>query len=153
MRQIRLLMIAVGAVVVSSCATTQGHSPANLIDPAEAIQSAATAAPQAVRGRFAMRVQAVGRRDGNIYLNSEEDYRDQRNLTVTIRPSAINALAERFGDQADRFLIGKRIVVDGEARRVQIDFTYNGQPTGKYYYQTHVDVREANQLSIASTAD
>lgn len=153
MRQIRLLMIAVGAVVVSSCATTQGLSTANLIDPAEAIQSAATAAPQAVRGRFAMRVRAVGRRDGNIYLNSEQDYRDQRNLTVTIRPSAINALAERFGEQADRFLIGKRIVVDGEARRVQIDFTHNGQPTGKYYYQTHVDVREASQLSIASAAD
>ena len=100
-----------------------------------------------------MRVRAVGRRDGNIYLNSEQDYRDQRNLTVTIRPSAINALAERFGEQADRFLIGRRIVVDGEARRVRIDFTYNGQPTGKYYYQTHVDVREASQLSIASAAE
>lgn len=153
MRHIRLLMIVVGAVVMSSCATTDDRSPANLISPAEAIQSAATAAPQPVRGRFAMRVRAVGRRDGNIYLNSEDDYRDQRNLTVTIRPSAINPLAERFGDQADRFLIGKLIVVDGEARRVHIDFTENGRPTGKYYYQTHVDVRNADQLSIAAASE
>lgn len=153
MRPIRLLMFAVGAIALSSCATTQGQSPADLIGPAEAIVSAATAAPQAVRGRFAMRVQAVGRRDGNIYLNSEEDYRDQRNLTVTIRPSAINALAERFGEQADRFLIGKRIVVDGEARRVQIDFTHNGQPTGNYYFQTHIDVRNADQLSITTAGE
>lgn len=147
----RVFIAAACAVVLSACATVEG--PTELIGPMEAIQSAAAAAPRAVRGRFAMRVEAVGRRDGNIYLNSEDDYRDQRSLTVTIRPSAIGPLADRFGDEADRYLIGKRIVVDGEARRVHIDFTSDGRPTGKFYYQTHVDVVNADQVSIISASE
>lgn len=146
----RLILIVVCAVAVSSCATTD-RPASDLISPAEAIISAATAAPQPVRGRFTMRVAATGRRDGNIYLNSETDYRDQRNLTITILPGAIDQLAARYGAEADVFLMGKRVVVDGQARRVHIDFTGNGQPTGKYYYQTHVVVSDADQISIVTT--
>ncbi len=153
MRAFRPLLIAVAAAAISSCATIDGVGRSNLISPSEAIQSAAAAAPRSVQGQFALRVTGVGRQDGNIYLNSETDYRDQRNLTIAILPSAIEPLAQRYGSDADVFLIGKRIVVTGAARRTQIDFTDNGRPTGKYYYQTHVRVGDADQISVVTGND
>lgn len=150
MRAIRLLMLAASVVVTSSCATIENADRSGLITPFEAIQSAAAAAPSSVRGRFVIRVQGVGRQDGNVYLNSEIDYRDQRNLTIAILPSAIGPLAQQYGSEADVFLLGKRIVVTGEARRTRILFTEDGRPTGKYYYQTHVRVGDADQVSVES---
>lgn len=152
MHAIRLLFLAGSAVATCSCATIESADRSDLISPFEAIQSAAAAAPRSVGGQFAIRVQGVGRQDGNVYLNSETDYRDQRNLTIAILPSAIGPLAQRYGSEADVFLVGKRIVVTGEARRTRILFTENGRPTGKYYYQTHVRVSNANQVSVVSAS-
>ena len=51
------------------------------ITPAEAIRRAAEAAPRGVEGRFTFTVKATGRAEGNrLFLNSEADYRDQRNI-------------------------------------------------------------------------
>lgn len=149
----RRLILSVAAVVGLSACGPLHRLSSDLISPTEAIISAATAAPRPVPGRFTIRVTSTGRQDGNIYLNSEADYRDQRNLTVAIRAPAIGELAARYGMEADAYLVGKRVVVQGLARRVRIDFTHNGQPTDKYYYQTHVDVFDADQLTILGTGD
>ena len=97
-----------------------------------------------------MPVQSTGRQNHILYLNSELDYRDQRNLTIAILPTAIAPLEARFGQDLDRFFVGKNIVVSGAAQRVKIAFFSNGQLTDKYYYQTHVDVRDADQLRLAA---
>ena len=34
------------------------------------------------------------------------------------------------------------------SRRVRVDFTTNGRPTGKYYYQTHVQLGSAERLTV-----
>jgi hypothetical protein len=104
-----------------------------------------------VPGAFALHVQAAGRANGNVYLNSELDYRDQRNLSIALQPLAIADLEKRFGQPPDQFFIGKDIVVGGAARRVKIFFVADGSPTDKYYYQTHVVVYDANQIRIANT--
>lgn len=153
MRRLPILLAATLVLGLTGCVTVVDPTPSGMISPVEAVMSAATAAPRPVRGVFAMRVKATGRQDGNLYLNSEDDYRDQRNLTVAIRPAAIAQLADRFREQPDDFLVGKRIVVTGEARRVQIHLTHDGQATSKYYFQTHVDVTDARQLSIADTLE
>lgn len=118
------------------------------IGPVEAIQSAAAAAPRAVVGVFVMRVSGAGRQDGNIYLNSEADYRDQRNLTVAFHPAAAESFIAQYGTAPDTFLVGKRIAVSGGARRVRINFSIDGRPTEKYYYQTHVNVWNSRQIRI-----
>lgn len=118
------------------------------IGPEEAIQSAAAAAPRGVLGVFELRVKATGRQDGNVYLNSEGDYRDQRNLTIELRPSALGVLRAAYGADPDDYLIGKQIQVRGTARRIRIDFLAGGTPTGKYYYQTHVVVSDAGQIVV-----
>ena len=118
------------------------------LTPMQAIFAAATAAPEGVPGVFVMQVRNAGRQDGRLFLNSEADYRDQRSLTVAISPSAFAGLEARFGRPLDTALVGQRIAVTGEARRTRIDFTGNGLPTGKYYFQTHVVVTDADQIAL-----
>ena len=121
------------------------------ITPVEAINAAAEAATtseRVVRGVFEMPVRATGRQDSLLYLNSELDYRDQRSLTVAITPNAEKALQERFGADLALALTGKRIRVTGAAQRVTIWFFCDGKRTDKYYFQTHVPVLRADQLTV-----
>ena len=53
---------------------------------------AADKAPDRVPGVFVLNVQASGRSNGDLYLNSETDYRDQRNLSIRILPKAQDEL-------------------------------------------------------------
>jgi hypothetical protein len=143
-------LIAMSLLALAGCQASLSRpmASAGTIAPFEAIQAAAAAAPRRVPGVFEMRVAASGRQSGNIYLNSEKDYRDQRSLTVAIHPSAFAALRARFGGDPDAALAGRVIRVKGAARRAQILFLENGRPTGKYYYQTHVDVVRGEQIEI-----
>lgn len=131
---------------LAGCATDPRITPdARWIDPTQAVQLAAAAAPRGVSGVFALTVQSAAQ-PGPLYLNSERDYRDQRDLTVVVLPAAAKALAERLHGEPERVLRGRRILVAGWARRVRIDFVVDGRPSGKYYYQTHVVVTDAAQI-------
>jgi hypothetical protein len=133
---------------ICGCSSSPDKPGNGSITPTQAILSAADSAPAGVRGTFEMEVRRVGRQDGNIYLDSELDYRDQRNLVIAVHPIAANRLHDSFGQDIDAVALGKRIKVYGEARRTKIVFSVDGRPTGDYYYQTHVDVWDAGQLSI-----
>lgn len=96
-----LSSIFVASVLLAGCAGVQPQqeatSPAAWISPEEAVHLAAKAAPEGVPGIFALRVQATGTQSGRFYLNSELDYRDQRNLTIALGPQVAVQLAERLG--------------------------------------------------------
>jgi len=136
------------AALLGCGAPAASSDPSQPITPIQAILAAASAAPNVVKGVFVLEVRATGRQDGNIYLNSELDYRDQRNLTIAIFPDAAPELRRKFSNDVDVALKGKRIRVSGVAQRVKIGFFENGEFTGKYYYQTHVDVTAANQIEV-----
>jgi len=122
-----------------------------VLTPVEAVIAAADVAPAAVRGVIEMRVRGSGRAGGKIYLNSEQDYRDQRSVSVAIQPMAFTALRKRFGNWPDKALAGKTIRVRGYVRRVRIDFlASNGRASGKYYYQTHIIVKRADQITLVT---
>ena len=74
---------------------------------------AADAAPKVVEGVFALTVKAGGRQREMLYLNSELDYRDQRNLTIRIYPEAASKLQERVGGDPIQRLYDKAILVKG----------------------------------------
>ncbi|MCJ1959510.1 hypothetical protein [Novosphingobium mangrovi (ex Hu et al. 2023)] len=103
-----------------------------------------------VAGIFEMPVRAVGAQSGHIYLNSERDYRDRNCLTVSI---PMRTARRMFGsddpDEIAKHLKGQRIFVKGIARQVRINFTANGQPTEKYYFQIHVLADQPEQLRLA----
>jgi hypothetical protein len=137
------LFLALG---LAACATSPER--AVWIGPAHAAQLAAAAEGRPVHGVFALTVQAVDSEHGRTFLNSERDYRDPRNISLVLQPDAARSLATRLGmrDLAD--LRGRQLLVLGHVRRVRIDFTQDGRPTGKYYYQSHVAVHDAAQLQL-----
>lgn len=118
------------------------------LTPVEAISFADNVAPKAgIAGEFDLTVMSVGEQQGRYYLNSETDYREHNCLTVVVTPSVVQSMmgsADLAGLAAR--MKGKRIAVQGIARRVRIDLTDNGQATGKYYYQVHVVVTDPRQI-------
>lgn len=121
---------------------------ARLFRPVGAIATAAAAAPRSVRGVFALSVRRTDFVGKVLFLNSEADYRDQRSLAIQVLPAAVIQLRARYGRDIEHQLSGKSIRVLGSARRVRIDFTIDGRPSGKYYYQTHVPVGDAAQIEL-----
>jgi len=110
--------------------------------------AAADAAPRGYPGTFGftvMRADMVGPR---LFLNSYPDYRDQRNLSVAIDFRILPALRDRYGKDLKAAFLNHEIRVVGIARRTRIDFTTDGRPSGKYYFQTHVAVTDPDQISI-----
>lgn len=119
------------------------------LTPVEAVTFADTVAPKAgIAGEFDLTIASVGERQGRYYLNSEEDYRERNCLSVVLAPEIAQALVGKpdLETLAVR-MKGKRIAVQGVARRVRIDLTDRGQATGSYYYQVHVVVTDARQIA------
>lgn len=116
---------------------------------AQAVMAAADAAPRGVPGHFAMVVRRAEMVGPRLFLNSEADYRDQRNLSIAVQPHALAGLRGRFGKDLRAALVGRDIRVRGVARRVRIGiFKNNGRATRLYYYQTHVVVDSVEQISV-----
>lgn len=121
---------------------------AGCLSAIEAVTMADTVAPKAgIAGEFDLTIASIGERQGRFYLNSEEDYRERNCLSVVLTPHVVQSLvgSVSLSDLAVR-MKGKRIAVQGIARRVRIDLTEKGQATGTYYYQVHVVVTEPRQI-------
>ena len=141
------VLLGLGLCLLSACQSVPRQT-GQVIPPALAVMAAADAAPAGYPGTFGftvLRADFVGPR---LFLNSYPDYRDQRNLSIAIDPRAIPALRNAYGQDLKSAFLNREIKVQGVARRQRIDFTTDGKPTGKYYYQTHVIVREPEQIRI-----
>lgn len=113
----------------------------------EAVMAAADQ-PGGYLGRVAFSVRAVGWDGGRLYLNSEEDYRDPRNLSVVVSPQIAREALEKLGGEAGA-LQRKVVVATGQFKRVRIEFLDpKERPTGKYYYQTHLAIGSLNQFRV-----
>lgn len=144
--------LVLASPLLAEGATPPSASPAicasRCLNPVEAVTYSSYLGNGAgVAGDFGMEVKAVGFDQGRFFLNSELDYRDRNCLTIVI-PAAL--MAERFGtanlDALKQQLIGKRIAVRGVAWQVRIDIRADGSPTGKYYYQTHLNLQGQRNL-------
>ncbi|GAA0540075.1 hypothetical protein FHS83_003794 [Rhizomicrobium palustre] len=138
-------------LLCAGCATEPAVTPPpkqQFATPRRVVEMAADAAPSGVLGIVDMTVRGTGIDDGYVYLNSEEDYRDQRNLSIAIPPQAVAAFKERFGAAPEDFFKGKHIHVRGMARRVKISFISNGRVTEKYYYLTHLTAGAPTQITL-----
>lgn len=131
------------AAFLAGCNTTPSVTA---LTPLQAIEQAA-ASPAGVTGVFVLNVRNTGWDRGFAYLNSEEDYRDQRCLTIAISPAGVAAFRTKGIDPAILFK-GHEIRVTGTARRTTVYFTSNGRRTDKYYYQTQVPVDSPDQITL-----
>lgn len=119
-----------------------------VIDPIEAVVTAAQSAPNSFVGTFGMEVRNTGQLPGILFLNSELNYREQFNLTVAMDESVARYLTRTYGRNWFNDVIGKQIEVRGEAERVVIWFNCDGQRTSSYYYQTQIRVTHPEQFKI-----
>lgn len=132
-------------IITISCST---NSNENGITPIEAIQLAAESAPNGINGVFKLKVLETEMVNKIIYLNSQNDYRDQRNISISIPPKIAIMLKQLHGSDPDIYLKGKNIIVNGEAKRIKILFTCDGHQTGKYYYQTQIKITSVDQIKV-----
>lgn len=125
--------------------------PNGCISPVTMVTYASYVAPRAgIVGVVLMRVQNIGFEKGIYYLNSERDYRDRNNLTVTIREEDMRILLPDLGHhEIWPRLMGRDIYARGVARRVRIDFLNDDKkPSGKYYYQIQMRLTDASDLRL-----
>jgi len=135
--------------LVSIFAASAAAGPFSTIKPEKAVMRAAATAPKGVNGVFEMTVRATGHAQGKFFLNSQSDYRDPRNLSVAMTEQTAVELRQRVGAASDSFFVGRKIFVNGTAKQVKVYFTdSDGHVSDKYYYQTHVPVAAAVQISV-----
>jgi hypothetical protein len=136
------------SVLLPATVVAQTSQPLSLrLSPPQAVMNAAEM-PAGVSGVFEMVVRSSGRQSGLLYLNSELDYRDPRNLTIVVAPREEMALASRLGGPVEAALARKVIAVRGTAKKTRIDFIADGRRTEKYYYQTHLILNSARDLTV-----
>jgi hypothetical protein len=143
------------AAVVQSLGLTayqadKDNSTATILNAHAAIAGAA-AAKEGITGSFIMVVKSSGSDSGVAYLSSELDYRDQQCLSVAIKPEARTRFAKSYGKDPTDHLKGKTIIVTGTARKKKVYFVVNRIRTDHYYYQTHVDVSDIDQITIQTS--
>lgn len=144
-------VVLAGVFMLTGCSVTSnqpatGHA-VTASDTMEIIRHAAASAPAGVTGEYVLNIKAAGKQGPVVYLNTELDYRDQRNVTVALHPNIIPLLKAQYGVTPEEFFIGKTIRVKGDAQRVRIDFiNAQRQPSGKYYFQTHIRVADIAQI-------
>jgi hypothetical protein len=144
-----LLLLSV--LVLSACSTTsEVISTPGLTDAMRLIEKTEINAPNGVKGSFQFQIKAAGQQRNNIYLNTELDYRDRRNITISLHPKTVIDFTKKYGSSPKVFLINKNIEVMGKAKRMKIWFFSNGKKTEKYYFQTHIRVTSINQINVLS---
>jgi len=152
------LLIIFTALFIVGCADSQKFSPTfdatvkeyKATNVMEVIRQAAESAPEGVFGVYILNIKATGEDErGIIYLNTELDYRDPRNVTVALHPKTLATFKSKYGTNLKDFFLGKKILVRGKAIRATIVFSPEGKPPYKsYYYQTHIRVSSANQIEV-----
>lgn len=149
----RVLVLALalglaGCAAVASLPAAKTTSDIQYSNTMEIIHNAADAAPAGVGGEYTLKIKAVGSSGSMVFLNTEQDYRDQRCVSIALHPTVVAQLTKKYGMSPEQYFTDKSITVKGRAQRMKIVFQTDGKPTDKYYYQTHIFVRELSQLDV-----
>lgn len=119
----------------------------------DAIVMSEQSAPAVVPGIFSLQIKNAARIGDTVYLNTEYDYRDRRNVSVVLTPRLLKEFAESYPDhQPEQYFLGRSIVVNGAASRQTIWFFSQGIQTEKYYFQTHIPIWQTAQILSPLTA-
>ena len=137
------------ALALAACKAVVPDLTYNYMAPWKAVELAALYTPDGIDGTFDLLVENTGVKDGYVFLNSESDFRDQRNLSIAIGPKAVQALTVTLKGPPQDTLRGKRVRVKGTAKRLQVYFVRDGKPTEHFLYQTYVNVDDPAQIQVA----
>ena len=132
------LVVLVLVLMLAGCSVTRNQPSTGQFvsasDTMDIIRNAAESAPKGVKGEYLLSIKGTGKQGPVVYLNTELDYRDQRNVTVALHPNIIPQLKSQYGVTPEAFFTGKTILVKWHAQRVRIDFLDAKQKTSEKYY-------------------
>ncbi|MCH1919296.1 hypothetical protein L9G15_07610 [Shewanella sp. A3A] len=134
-------------LLLGGCATTTSSTTvySNTMD---IISTAAAAAPEVVTGDYTLFIKAVGQQGNNVYLNTELDYRDQRNVTIVLPIPILPRMGIHNFTGLEHHFLNHGVQIHGNAMRARIDFMRDHRPTEFYYYQTHIVVTNPTAISV-----
>lgn len=140
MKHLALILLT---ILLSACQTTFKHNELmNVIELSEASPT------KGVKGSFELTVLNIGQQGNKVYLNSQMDYRDRRNVSIVIPVSLTQKLMKKYDDESALFFMNKNIKIEGVAKRVKIGFVERNKNPTKYYYQTHIKLTNIDQIEI-----
>jgi hypothetical protein len=145
------LLLSVGCAHQSAMTAPNAPMPTvtpGWITPAEAVFAANEDPQRGISGTFVFTVKNTDVTEDRIYLNSERDYRHQLALNVWLDAAQREALQKQLGMPLE-YLVNRRLLVQGTARRTTIAFTHDGKPSGKYYFQTQLQVSDPRHVRFA----
>ena len=111
---------------------------------------AAALYPKTLETVGVFKVKATGDIKGRVFLNTEYDYRDPRNITVVIPPKLAAEFEQKHKTSPKTYFLNKQIFVKGELAQVKIWFAFNGKRSSKYYYQTHIRIASLDDIRLLS---
>ena len=143
-----ILLILSITCISSSRAQEPAAEAGRMLTPIEAIQLADQNPAGGFTGTFEITVRSSKMSRMRVYLNSEEDYRDKRCLTLVLTRGNAVKIGKHLGLSLRKDLINKKIRVHGTAKRKKIVFKSAGRVTGRFYYQTHIYVDDPDQIQL-----
>lgn len=137
------------ALVLSACSSTpEIASKSEATNIIQLIEKAKRRFPEKVRGTFQIPIKATASLHGGVYLNSNLDYREPTNITLTLAPSTIEAFSNTYHSSPEVYFKNKTVEVTGQVERIRIYKYEEGKRTKKYYFQTHIKVTSIDQIRV-----
>ncbi|TQF70651.1 hypothetical protein [Pseudoalteromonas luteoviolacea] len=134
-------LVLASTLLLGACSSTY-----NLDQTMDLIAATEENAPNGVQGTFQFEIKAGDKIRGEVFLNTQEDYRDRRSITIALTPEVVKEFIRKEGLTPNVYFIGKKVEVTGEAKREKIAFFSRGKKTSKYYFQTHITVDSLDQI-------
>ncbi len=135
------MLILVLVVLMTGCAVKDTQVMSLIAQTAER-------APAGIDGEFVLNIKATGQQGPRVYLNTELDYRDRRNVTVVLTPEVARYFATTPKASPLEYFLNKRLRIKGTAKQVTIWFFKDGERSEKYYYQTHINIDSHHQIEV-----
>ncbi|RLV60918.1 hypothetical protein D5018_04560 [Parashewanella curva] len=106
--------------------------------------------PKSVNGTFKLPIKSTALVGERVYLNTQNDYRDRRNISVEITPMLVFELDESYGTPPEKYFLNKLLEVKGEVKKIKIYVISDGKVTKDYYFQTLIKINSLNQINVSS---
>lgn len=152
-KMMKKLLLASAFLVLGGCASTSSSTTTDgtgFSDTMEIIRTASAQAPAVVTGDYTLFVKAIGQKRGAVFLNTELDYRDQRNVTIVVPKWMLPKMGiENFHAIEAKFL-HQAIRVHGDAMRTKIYLMNGDEPSDTYYYQTHIEPAKPADINVVT---
>lgn len=141
------LLAIVSSLTFSACSVKFNSTQViNNLTARDAIELSEAAAPEGVPGYYSLLIKAHGKQRDTLYLNTQLDYRDRRNVSLVFSKHIQQAFLKETGQPIEHALLNQSVLINGHAQREKIWFYKAGMRSEKYYFQTHIRINDLSQI-------